>query len=1072
MRIKIKDKKYQASIRLTVLGVFIFANVLIACVAIGLQYYFSKELATESAHSSFDATASQTASYIERIDEQAILSTKTLASFPHIIDDDVIGDQTQLLFAQTMQSSPSFYSAIIGFENGDLYQLINLDSSVEVRRTLNAVPGDRWCVAVVSGEIGQRVRQLSYYNNDFELRTVVTESSDYFATSRPWYIDAKHNEIHKTSPYLFKSLKAPGQTYSTVIAGTKHVLAVDIALSSLSVYLQQQHIAGDGEIYLYQQSGEIIASNQTNPLAQILANVDPIELTQTQHDFVASSPSIRTSNLMDWPPIDFAVAGEPQGYAVDVMSIVSATTGLSFEYINGQTWPQFLELYRNDKLDMVTSVSSRAVENSFGHISDPFVDLPFAVITKEGQNEVSHISQLNGKRLAISAGWSVIPTLKRNFPQIELIEYPLLRDVFVAVQAGEVYAGIDSRLVLTHTAKQFFMDGIQFHPPLEFSPLALPTSLHVMSKDQTLVEIVDLAIGSITPKLRAQLDSKWGVSNEETFINKSQGVVPYKLLIDLVNQPQTHNKISRFMIGNKENFVYIKPLRNGDMFTVVVPIERVLGKSLQEIKWSMVVTGICLLLMLLMSWFFVSPIVTPISKLSQQNKLIKQRKYGEVTLIESGIIELEELSQSIIDMSASIHKHEKEQAELLDAFIKIISQAIDDKSHYTAGHCARVPEIAMGLAQAASASNLAPFKDFSFKNDSELREFDIASWLHDCGKITTPVHIVDKGTKLEIIHNRIHEIRTRFEVLWRDAEIRYLKQVIESPDTQPDSAIELIEAQQQLTEDFAFIAQANVGGEFMDKAHIDKLKSLSAQTWLRNFDNRLGLSPVEENALPKGYMELPALETLLSDKPEHITKREDSMAFDPKFEIKMDVPENESNRGELYNLSIGRGTLTAEDRFIINEHIISTIKMLEALPLPPELSRVPRYASTHHETLKGTGYPRKLSAEQLSVPERVMVVADIFEALTADDRPYKKAKPVSVAIDILHKMALDRHVDIDIFELLLTSGIYLEYANKYLDKKQIDSVDIEKYLREPVKPMAAEECRTRDVQRAAAYEKG
>ena len=127
------------------------------------------------------------------------------------------------------------------------------------------------------------------------------------------------------------------------------------------------------------------------------------------------------------------------------------------------------------------------------------------------------------------------------------------------------------------------------------------------------------------------------------------------------------------------------------------------------------------------------------------------------------------------------------------------------------------------------------------------------------------------------------------------------------------------------------------------------------------------------------------------------------------------MPQYVSNQGEVYNLSIGRGTLTAEDRYIINEHIISTIKMLEALPLPPELSRVSRYASTHHETLKGTGYPRKLSADDLSMPERVLVIADIFEALTAADRPYKKAKPVSVAVDILHKMALDEHVDIDLF---------------------------------------------------------
>jgi HD-GYP domain-containing protein (c-di-GMP phosphodiesterase class II) len=160
----------------------------------------------------------------------------------------------------------------------------------------------------------------------------------------------------------------------------------------------------------------------------------------------------------------------------------------------------------------------------------------------------------------------------------------------------------------------------------------------------------------------------------------------------------------------------------------------------------------------------------------------------------------------------------------------------------------------------------------------------------------------------------------------------------------------------------------------------------------------------------------------------------------------MDVPQHLYNQGEVYNLSVSRGTLTDEDRFKINEHMISTIKMLESLPFPPELRNVPRYASTHHETMKGSGYPRKLPGEQLSIPERILAVADVFEALTASDRPYKKAKPVSVAIDILHKMVLDNHIDRDCFELFLREGVYLEYAQKFLAADQVDSVDLDQYL--------------------------
>ncbi len=160
----------------------------------------------------------------------------------------------------------------------------------------------------------------------------------------------------------------------------------------------------------------------------------------------------------------------------------------------------------------------------------------------------------------------------------------------------------------------------------------------------------------------------------------------------------------------------------------------------------------------------------------------------------------------------------------------------------------------------------------------------------------------------------------------------------------------------------------------------------------------------------------------------------------------MDIPEHLYNLGEVYNLSISRGTLTAEDRFKINEHMISTIKMLESLPFPQELKNVPRYASTHHETMRGSGYPRKLSGDELSIPERMLAVADVFEALTASDRPYKKAKPVSEALDILHRMVLDNHIDRDCFELFVREEVYLQYARQYLDPAQIDTVDVSKYL--------------------------
>nr|WP_324616104.1 HD domain-containing phosphohydrolase [Pseudoalteromonas sp. PA2MD11] len=484
-----------------------------------------------------------------------------------------------------------------------------------------------------------------------------------------------------------------------------------------------------------------------------------------------------------------------------------------------------------------------------------------------------------------------------------------------------------------------------------------------------------------------------------------------------------------------------------DYFAVLVAKNDVLAIIKEKIQISILVTGLCLLLLLPVSWFFASSIVNPILKLVGENKKIQQRDYNEVSTLSSHILEIHYLASSMVDMSRSIEQHENSQKALMESFVELIAQAIDDKSPYTAGHCERVPELGIWLADAASGSTDEAFSEFSFKTPDERREFRLAAWLHDCGKITTPEHIVDKGTKLETIYNRIHEVRTRFEVLLRDAKITYYEQLLAHPEQQSVLKQKLEQQTEKLHADFSFIAACNVGGEFMDEAQLSRLHEVASIKWQRHFDASLGLSPLEEMRMADlKNQHLPVEESLLSDKPSDLIPHEKAVEYPESLGINMAIPEYKYNLGEVYNLSVARGTLTAEDRFKINEHVISTIRMLGSVPFPKELAKVPRYASTHHETLKGTGYPRKLTAEQLSIPERVLVLADIFEAITAADRPYKKAKPLSVAIDILAKMVADQHVDEDVFKLFLTSGIYLKYAKRYLNPEQIDDVDIAKYL--------------------------
>ncbi len=388
------------------------------------------------------------------------------------------------------------------------------------------------------------------------------------------------------------------------------------------------------------------------------------------------------------------------------------------------------------------------------------------------------------------------------------------------------------------------------------------------------------------------------------------------------------------------------------------------------------------------------------------------------------------------------------QEALMDGMIQIIAGAIDAKSPYTGGHCARVPELAIMLAEEAGKVADGPLAPFAFKTDEEWREFRIGAWLHDCGKVVTPEYVVDKATKLETIYNRIHEVRMRFEVLLRDARIDYLEGLAAGGDEAALRA-RLEERRAQLLDDFAFVAECNVGGEFMAPEKVERLQRIAEQTWMRHLDDRLGLSHEELKRFPQEEQPLPQPEKLLSDKPWHILPRIGDHERYANLGFAVAIPEHLYNFGEMHNLKISRGTLSDEERFKINEHIMQTIAMLERLPFPKHLKRVPEYAGTHHETMIGTGYPRKLDASQLSVPSRIMAIADIFEALTASDRPYKKAKTLSESVKILSFFKKDGHIDPDLFDLFLTSGVYRRYAERFLAPEQIDEVPLEQYLTQP-----------------------
>lgn len=364
--------------------------------------------------------------------------------------------------------------------------------------------------------------------------------------------------------------------------------------------------------------------------------------------------------------------------------------------------------------------------------------------------------------------------------------------------------------------------------------------------------------------------------------------------------------------------------------------------------------------------------------------------------------EEQQLVEALAGMGGAILKNallSDELSNLLEAFIKLIAEAVDQKSPYTGGHCRRVPELVMDFARAVHDAQTGPFKDVQF-SDADMYELHVAGWMHDIGKICIPEYVMDKATKLETIHDRIHEVQMRFELCKRDAEIQMLQRRLAGEDVTMLTA-EYDSMVATLDDEFAFIQETNIGGEFMHDAKIERIHQIAKR--------QVSINGVLQPILSEEY---------------------------------------------VYNLCIQKGTLTVEERDKIRDHMRITIDMLEALPFPKHLQRVPEFAGGHHETMIGTGYPRGLTKDQMSIQARMMAIVDVFEALTASDRPYKEPKKLSESMKIMGFMKKDHHFDPDLLDEFVRSDVYLPFAQKYMAPEHIDTFDKEAFLAIQPKPLS------------------
>ena len=1041
---------FKQTIRVNILIIFILLVSLVSASLLTSQYYFNKKLAMDSTEKTFQLISSNISNHIYKSGQRIKNILKANKDNKRFINDInfTVNHNALKDFQQIMKINNNISSTYIVHKDASFYQVVNMKISPLLHKLYNAPKDTRWMIIIKK----ESKILHAFLNSKNELLLKRFVNKKFNPLSRPWYKSAiKTKDVKSTEPYMFSNLKQNGITYSIQINQEGSVFAIDYTMQNINKLLAVQELDDDSEIFIFNKNGNKLASSKKTDqsIHDTVLDISTSKtlLTQEEQIYIDTLPTLRVSNNYNSAPFDFQSFGQPMGYSIDLLKLISKKSGLNIEFTNGSSWSEFIEMFQNKDLEIIHTIYKTTKREEQGNFTHAIYNFKNYFITQKKSPVIQKITDLKDKKTAIIKGRFLSSYLQKKYPDVIQVLFDDVASAYSALTKGEVDAIIDIKESYSYLSNQLYIDNIKIDSWFkEFDNNRVrPVYIMLPKESPLLLSIFNKSISELnkTGIELQKLHNKWFVNNLQ---DNQIDMIDNKLMKAFLKTQDM--KIIRYSIDSNNYFTIYRSIANSDIYIAVkINTFNLLKLYNENIKYSFTIALILLLLSLPVILIATNYIIKPIKALTIENEKIKNRDFANVKVIQTNIVEFIELSNSFSNMSHSIQEYQKSQAELLDSIVKLIAEAVDAKSPYTGGHCERVPEIAQMMVDEANLCKDGVFKDFILESEDDLREFQIGSWLHDCGKVTTPEYVVDKSTKLETINDRIHEIRTRFEVLWRDAQIEYLQAQLDNRDK--TESLELLNLKQtKLINDFTFIANANIGGEFMSEDKQLRVKEIAQQEWQRNFDDSLGLGELERLRYEQDSVQtLPATEKLLSDKKQHLIQREN---FDyESYErdgFKEMVPEYLYNYGEVYNLCIAKGTLSPEERYKINEHVILTIKMLEKIPFPSQMTKIPEYAGTHHETLIGTGYPRKLTKDDLSIPARIMAVADVFEALTASDRPYKKAKTLSESVKILSFMVKDEHLDADIFKLFLKSDLHNVYARKYLKEEQIDEVDIEKYL--------------------------
>lgn len=1008
-----------------------FVALVVAILAIAVHYISSVSLAKDAAHRQFESIADMVAQRAQITDNLGFSFTEILAQSSEA-KISVSADKRHPilnLMSGAMSSSPYVSAMFIAFPNGDFVRLTNLDAAKDLYDDYGAAPEDRWIDSTnIDGKFIAR-----YIDDKFNTRIERVTDSDYDPRVRPWFTMAQTDRITETPPFVSFGNNLLVAYVKRLDTGA--VVGASFSLSYLSALLQGNYLNDGSQAFLFDNQGTVTQFEQKK-IAETQGELTITGLTFEEQEYLNSNPKIIVGNMTDYPPIDFAVSGKPKGYSVDYLAELIKITGLEINFVNGVEFSELMDMFEHQNIDLMLSMFSNEERAKNGLFSNPILQTELVFVShKDDINNYNNLNQIATKKIAIPENYSTSIYLKEHYPRYDYLVVDDPIQALRAIQNGEADVTLVVDAVAKHIEKYYYLDNLKFSGYLQDKD-SLPDSayhLYVNNSKPLLSSILKKAQQQLSAARVLDIKNKWIVNtaerNKQPPSRVQTGTLPSQILLDIALDPSKHKQLVETTLGGKRYYARVDPIgiyhpnENDHYLGVFLSESEITERFLSRVYWAVIVSVIGFLLMLPFVYYSVLKIVGPIQKLTEQSQLIEQEQYAKVKIVSTGIKELERLSLSIVNMAKTIRLHSDKNISLVSSFVRLIAKTIHSRSGGVHQKQQLVPNIAMILAKQAVQNNL-PHAAAELSTESQWREFEIAAWLHDCGRVATPEHIANKKTKLEAIHNRIHEIRTRFEVLSRDAEIEMYKNILANPDTAAPHKRALVKFKKQLQQDFELITQCNLGNVDLDDKVLAQLDHIAGYRFQCQFNKYLGLSEKELENVDTTNKYHSKYEFALRDKADHIILQKAGNAQKSIYGFKLKTPSNEQNLGEIYNLKVQTGVLTDEERYVIDKQMINTLATLKELQLPEELQLIPEIVSGQYIHTIQSETLQAQKTENTSIKAKILALANVYVELIAPSVASEKAIDQQQALKEMEIMSEKGLIDKDLFALFKQAKVY------------------------------------------------